>query len=530
MDAAVTPTIETANRRRGQNRQLVFDALAQAQKPMSAYELLELLRGDGLRSPLQVYRALDQLVEDGSGHKIESLSAFALCTHAECSDHGQAHLRSARAADGPASSMTPLWTGYCANLPGKMASAPRRPRSNCQACARAARMDKTPVYMLTGFLGAGKSTLLNRVLGDPAFADTAIIINEFGDVALDHDLVRVGETQVARTTTGCLCCKVGSDIRSTLHELHVLADAGEISFDRVIVETTGLADPAPLVNQLIPGGAAALGLRDHLVARSFELAGVVTLVDIVTGELSIENHFEASKQIAFADRIVLTKTDLARDPASRRDIDRLKAQLAALNPAAGIVDAHQPGVDAAALFQPRAYAPGSLGDDVVGWLALEEAVSSADSDVSTETRQRSVSSFGRHGDRIRTFSITRDEPIGSAAFARFLNLLAMSAGSRLLRAKGLVRDRDEPDRPRVIHVVQHTVYPPTILDAWPSEDRRTRLVFITDGIDPEPVRQLFEAALDNRPGKAGRALRSLTTTIAETFRSSATQLARALTG
>src|SRR5688500_8956983 len=163
-------------------------------------------------------------------------------------------------------------------------------------------MDKIPVFVLTGFLGAGKSTLLNRLLADPAFADTAVIINEFGNVALDHDLVRVGETQVARTTTGCLCCAIGSDIRSTLHELHVLAAAGEISLHRVIIETTGLADPAPLVNQLMPGGAPAIGLRDHLVARNFELAGVVTLVDIVTGELSIESHFEAAKQIAFADR------------------------------------------------------------------------------------------------------------------------------------------------------------------------------------------------------------------------------------
>lgn len=142
-------------------------------------------------------------------------------------------------------------------------------------------MDKTPVFVLTGFLGAGKSTLLNRLLVDPAFTDTAVIINEFGDVALDHDLVRVGRTQISRATTGCLCCTIGSDIRSTLHELQVRAGAGEFSFHRVIVETTGLADPAPLVNQLIPGGSPAIGLRDHLVARNFELAGVVTLVDIV---------------------------------------------------------------------------------------------------------------------------------------------------------------------------------------------------------------------------------------------------------
>src|SRR5690606_25852284 len=163
-----------------------------------------------------------------------------------------------------------------------------------------AHMSRIPVYVLTGFLGAGKSTLLNRVLRDPHFARTAVIINEFGDVALDHDLVHFRKSQVARTTTGCMCCTVGSNIRATLSDLPVLAGGNGISFDRVIIETTGLADPAPIINELLPGGTPAFGLRDHIVARSFELAGVVALVDIVTGELALENHFEATKQIAFA--------------------------------------------------------------------------------------------------------------------------------------------------------------------------------------------------------------------------------------
>lgn len=360
----------------------------------------------------------------------------------------------------------------------------------------------TPVHLLTGFLGAGKSTLLNRVLSEPSFARTAVIINEFGEIALDHDLVRVGRTQIARTTTGCMCCTAGSDIRATLNDLHALAATGGADFDRVIIETTGLADPAPLINDLTPGGSPALGLRDHIVARSFNLAGVVTLVDIMTGEVSIENHFEATKQIAFADRIVLTKTDMARDPASLSDIETLKARLAALNPSATIIDGQERSFDPRALFDARAYVPGSLGDDVLGWLALEQAIRA---DVGTPHEAKGdASTFDRHGGRVLTFALTRETPIDPHAFHKFMGLMSSAAGPRLLRAKGLVSLEDDPARPRLVHAVQHVIYPTRVLESWPSEDRRTRLVFITDGIESEPVQRLFEAALDNKPWQIRR--------------------------
>jgi len=379
-------------------------------------------------------------------------------------------------------------------------------------------MARIPVFILTGFLGAGKSTLLNRVLREPSLADTAVVINEFGDIALDHDLVRVGETQILRTSTGCACCSVGSDISSTLNELHLLAVAGEIAFSRVIIETTGLADPAPLVNELVPFGAPSIGLRDHVIARHFELAGIVTLVDIVTGELAIENHFEATKQVAFADRIVLTKTDLARDPASIRDIETLTARLATVNPSARILDGGAKDFQPAILFNPRPYLPASLGDDIVGWLALEDAIRAEGMPVGSGGGRPS---FERHGGRIRTFALTRDHPIDPAAFRNFMGLLAAAAGPRLLRAKGLVNLAQDPLRPLVVHAVQHVVYPTRALDAWPSDDHRTRLVFITDGIEPEPVRQLFEAALASRRQSIRRLLVGMATALGSLFGSQA---------
>lgn len=378
-------------------------------------------------------------------------------------------------------------------------------------------MDKRPVILLTGFLGAGKSTLLNALLRDPAFADTAVIINEFGDISIDHELVRVGERETSldlmRSTTGCLCCAAGSDIRVTLFDLHEAARVGLApAFARVVVETTGLADPAPLVHQLIPGGAIALGLRDHVVARSFELAGLITAVDIVTGEISIENHFEAGKQIAFADRIVLTKTDLAKDPASIRDVIGLKDRLRMINASAEILDRHQAGFNLAALFSPRLYAPAGLGEDVLGWLALEEAVQARPS-----THGANSPGFDRHGGRIRTFAITRETPITRAGYRRFVEALRNSAGPRLLRVKGLVAFEDEPEKPRVVHAVQHVVFMPQVLDGWPSDDRRSRLVFITDGIDEKPVRELFEAILDDRPSKLCRVLSALSVALAGAY-------------
>ncbi len=363
--------------------------------------------------------------------------------------------------------------------------------------------DQIPVFLLSGFLGSGKSTLLNALLRDPEFGDTAVIINEFGDVPVDHLLVREGETTISRLATGCLCCSGTTDLRATLFDLHCAGAGGLCApFSRVIVEMSGLGDPAPLVNALAgvepPQTPYTLHvpytLRDQTVDATFYLAGFVTLYDIMTGPLALESHFEAVKQVAFADRIVLTKTDLAKDPASRRDLAALPAELAALNASAAILD--KGDIALPDLFVPRRYTTVDRGEDVAGWLALEAVLAKEAAHHDPEAT-RNLSSL-RHGTGINTFSIIREAPISEKRFRRFLALLQNAAGSRLLRVKGLVGLEDDPDRPRIVHAVQHIASEPQILDTWPDEDRRTRLVFITKDIDPERVRAIFAALIDGR--------------------------------
>jgi G3E family GTPase len=256
--------------------------------------------------------------------------------------------------------------------------------------------ERIPVFFLSGFLGAGKSTLLNEVLAEPMFRDTAVIINEFGDVAIDHLLVRRGETTISQVSTGCLCCSGTTDIRATLFDLHGAASDGLApDFSRVIVEMSGLGDPAPLVNALIANSQGAQSLSDETVDRVFFMAGFVTLYDIIKGGLSIERHFEALKQIAFADRIVLTKTDLAKDPATLSDIAALPGELAQLNAAAMVLDRRD--ADLSHLFSPRPYSLIEQGEDVAGWLAMEAVLAADASHASQAPRtERPDTAYVRH--------------------------------------------------------------------------------------------------------------------------------------
>ena len=357
-----------------------------------------------------------------------------------------------------------------------------------------ASMSPIPVVILSGFLGAGKSTLINDLLAAPEMKDTAIVVNEFGDIGIDHELIRVDQREMMVTTLGCICCTAGSDIRTSLYELHeAAARDGRLAFSRVIVETTGLADPAPLINQLVPGYAPAFGLRDHVVARRFRLAGFVCAVDATAAEETLDRHFECLKQIAFADRLALTKTDIA---SRRQDRARLEAKLRELNPAADVLDRRDVDFDVASLFAPRGYVTADRGEDVEGWLALERVLAA-------EPVEHGAKRKERHGGSIASFTLTHDTPIPPRDLADFLDVLGMSAGARLLRLKGFVCVADDPERPFVLHGVQHNIHPPQRLDAWPSDDRRTRMVLITNGLDRSAVDHLFGAITD-RKGKGGR--------------------------
>lgn len=300
----------------------------------------------------------------------------------------------------------------------------------------------TPVDILTGFLGSGKTTLLSRWLRDPGLARTAVIVNEFGEIGLDHDLIATSDEQTVQLTTGCLCCAVQNDLAETLRDLDSRRRAGTVAFDRVVIETSGLADPAPILHTL---------MTETDLAERFGIGRVVATVDALTGAEALARYPEARKQVLLSERMLLTKTDLGEPP------DALLRQLGQLNPTAPIT---------------------RTGPDTSGPEALMAAGDAAG------FRSRLADPGHAHTEAVSSLSVIRDKPIPANAVPLFLEGLLAHAGNRLLRVKGIVAVSEAPDTPMVVHGVQHVFHPPAWLDGWPSPDRRTRIVLI--GIDLPP--------------------------------------------
>jgi len=340
-------------------------------------------------------------------------------------------------------------------------------------------MERIPVTVLTGFLGAGKTTFLNKIMDEPGFGDTAVIVNEFGEVGIDGGLIQRVDERAFAMSTGCLCCTVSGDVRLTLLRILDEAEKGSgPSFSRVVIETTGLADPAPILQMFMS--------NDFMLSR-FTLNGVVTLIDAVNGADAIERYKEARRQTAVADLLVLTKGDLALDPASRNDLIELKNRVAHLSPNARLHDRDE--ITAKTVFSLAAFDPAGKPPDVREWLRFE---GSGNHEHHDHVHHHDIN---RHGDTASAFCFSATGPLDPENLDRAIAALKTTFGPNLLRMKGLVEIEGHPSSPLVVHVVGHITSPPRLLDGWPAGMTETRIVLIVGGSDRETVRSVLREFL-----------------------------------
>ncbi len=329
-----------------------------------------------------------------------------------------------------------------------------------------------PVTLLTGFLGSGKTTLLNRFLKEGALKEAALIVNEFGDVGIDHLLVETADEGIVELSDGCLCCTIRGDLIDTLTRL--LDQRGDdgtaASFKRIVIESTGLADPVPILQAVIG--------HPFLVSQ-LRLERVITTLDGVNADATLDAHVEAVRQVALADALVLTKGDIAAVS------DALLQRLGQLNPEATISHSRSENFDPHSLFEMFHSAAGVAAGDISAHQNPSQVHARHDHDKS------------RHDAGIKAFTLLSDKFVDQVTLASFIDVLRSLHGPDLLRVKGIIGIKDTPDKPVVIHGVQQVFAPPIGLDAWPSDDRHTRVVVIGKGLPEDSIRKLFDAFTGN---------------------------------
>ncbi len=362
-----------------------------------------------------------------------------------------------------------------------------------------------PVSVITGFLGSGKTTLLNHLLQHPDMGETAVLINEFGEIGLDHMLVRELDEDVILLNSGCLCCTVREDLVVTMRDLLRKRMEGDVPpFRRLVIETTGLADPAPILHTL---------MTDLVLESRYRVDGIVTTVDAVHASGQLDRHNESLKQAAVADRIVLTKTDIGEEDKIEVLMDRLKA----INPGAQVIRAINGEAEPEALFNAGLYDPDTKTADVRRWLNDEAYADAhgekhdhehdhghdddhdhahADHDHEAHDHEHESHDVNRHDDSIRAFCMTMDDPLPWGPFVQWIESLVATQGENLLRIKGIL-NVDGEDKPVAVHGVQHVFHPPTQLPRWPDDDRRSRIVFIVKDLNPVAIEKTYQAFVAN---------------------------------
>ena len=336
---------------------------------------------------------------------------------------------------------------------------------------------RIPVSVITGFLGSGKTTLLNYLVHHPGMGETAVIVNEFGEIGLDHELIEKSDENTILLGSGCLCCTVRGDLVDTLGDLSVRRLKGEVPpFKRVVIETTGLADPAPILHTL---------MSVPVVGR-YVLDTVITTVDVVNGQATLDAHDEAVKQVAIADRILITKTDLCNSAA----LEALTVNIRKINPAAPLSNVVNGEIDPTVLFGSLRFDLETKPEEVRQWLMVEQFDAAVEKSAHSNGHGHDVN---RHKESISAFCMTFDEALDWQTIALWLDSLVTRYGEQLLRVKGIL-DVQGVDEPIVIHAVQHLFHPPVRIRAWPGESRQSRIVFITRDLSRTDIEAALEKA------------------------------------